>query len=44
MISVGQYKETGIWIAPKSNFKFMFKRHDALYIAMGRLRLRIMKG
>jgi len=36
-------KENGIWLAKCNRFKFMFKNHDALYIAIGKFRLRIMK-
>jgi hypothetical protein len=40
----GKSKESGIWIARSHKWRMMFFNHDALYIAVGRLRLRIMKG
>lgn len=39
----GKRKETGVWFAETRAFKMMFRNHDALYIAIGRLRLRIMR-
>lgn len=39
----GKHKENGVWVASSNNWKFLFDGHDALYIAAGRLRLRIMK-
>jgi hypothetical protein len=39
----GKLKESGIWIAPTSDWRLMWHGHDALYIAAGRLRLRVMK-
>ena len=39
----GIHKENGVWWAKRSQFKFMFVNHDALYIAIGHLRLRVMK-
>lgn len=35
--------ETGVWLAKSSKWRVLFFGHDALYIAAGRLRLRIMK-
>jgi hypothetical protein len=39
----GKCKENGIWWASKSRRKLMWRGHDALYVALGHLRLRIMK-
>lgn len=39
----GTHKESGLWIAKASQWRFMWCGHDALYIAAGRLRLRVMK-
>lgn len=39
----GKAKESGVWIASTSDWRIMFRNHDALYVAAGRLRLRIMK-
>lgn len=32
-----------IWLARRWRCRFMFRNHDALYVAVGRLRLRVMK-
>jgi hypothetical protein len=40
----GKHKENGFWIAKVSDWRFMFRNHDALYIAAGRLRLRLMRA
>jgi hypothetical protein len=39
----GKHKENGIWIALSRQWRVMWFDHDALYIALGRLRLRLMK-
>lgn len=39
----GRRKENGVWIARRSQFRFLFCGHDSLYLAAGWLRLRIMK-
>lgn len=39
----GKAKENGVWRAKVSNWRVMFWRHDSLYVAMGRWRLRLMK-
>jgi hypothetical protein len=39
----GKHLENGIWIASVSHWQLMFRNHDALYVAAGRFRLRIMK-
>lgn len=39
----GTFKESGIWTSSVPDWRFMFRNHDALYIAAGRLRLRIMR-
>lgn len=39
----GQRKENGIWISSVSDWRLKWLRHDALYVAAGRLRLRFMK-
>ena len=43
MIAWGRRKENGIWLARKPRRRLMFRDHDALYIAAGHLRLRLMK-
>jgi hypothetical protein len=40
----GKHKENGLWIATVSDWRFMFRGHDALYIAAGRFRLRLMRA
>jgi len=40
----GKHKENGFWFAPSSQTKFLFGGGDRLlYIALGKVRLRIMK-
>ena len=39
----GTKKENGFWIAEKSTFKFLLLNRDALYIAVWKFRLRLMK-
>jgi hypothetical protein len=39
----GRNKENGVWISQTSDWRFMFRNHDALYIAAGRLRFRLMR-
>ena len=40
----GKTQESGFWITPSSQWRFMYAEHDALYIAAWRFRLRLMKG
>jgi cytochrome b561 len=40
----GKHKESGIWIGLVSKWRLLWRGHDSLYIAAGRLRLRIMKN
>jgi hypothetical protein len=39
----GYHKENGIWWTDTKRRRFLWKDHDALYIALGHFRLRIMK-
>ena len=39
----GKLKENGIWIARTSHWRYMWCNHDSLYMAIGRLRVRLMK-
>jgi len=39
----GKYKESGIWICGTSDWRLMFRGHDALFVAAGKLRLRLIK-
>lgn len=39
----GRCKENGLWIAKSADWRVLFRGHDALYIAAGRLRFRLMK-
>lgn len=39
----GKTRENGVWFSGTSDWRLMFWRHDALFIAAGRLRLRLMK-
>lgn len=39
----GKRRENGVWLATKPRRRFMFRNHDALYVAAWRLRLRLMK-
>lgn len=43
ILFLGKSKETGIWIAPRIQYRVLWKDHDALYIAIHRLRIRIKK-
>jgi len=42
-LSQNNAQENGLWIATTSDWRFRYRGHDALYIAAGRLRLRLMK-
>jgi hypothetical protein len=39
----GKRKENGIWLSHVRRRRLMFKGHDSLYLAWGRLRLRLMR-
>ena len=39
----GKLRESGIWKAKKSQFRFKLVNHDTLYIAIRYFRLRLMK-
>jgi len=39
----GKRKENGIWLAPTSRRRVLWQRHDSLFIACGRVRVRLMK-
>lgn len=39
----GKRKENGIWLSRVSRRRLMWRGHDSLYVALGRVRLRIMK-
>lgn len=39
----GLHSENGLWIAKASQWRVLYCGHDALYIAVGRLRLRLMR-
>jgi hypothetical protein len=39
----GIYNENGIWLASVPKYRLMFRDHDSLYVAFGRIRIRIMK-
>ncbi len=39
----GKYRENGFWLSSTPDWRFLFFGHDALYIAAGRFRMRIMK-
>lgn len=39
----GKHKESGLWLARTWDWRLMFFSHDALYVAAGRIRLRLMK-
>lgn len=39
----GKHNENGLWVAPISDWRWLWRSHDALYIAAGRLQLRVMK-
>jgi len=41
--SWGKGTENAVWFATMSRRRFMWRRHDALFIALGRFRLRLMK-
>jgi hypothetical protein len=39
----GRRKENGVGLASVPKRRLMFRGHDSLYVAFGRLRLRLMK-
>ncbi len=39
----GRRKENGVWLSEVSRRRVMWRGHDSLFVAFGRLRLRIMK-
>lgn len=39
----GKRKENGVWLASRSRRRLMLRGHDSLFVAVGRMRLRIMK-
>ena len=39
----GKRKENGVWLASTSRRRLMFRGHDSLFVALSRLRVRIMK-
>lgn len=39
----GRHKENGIWRAPTPRRKLIWRRHDSLFIAFGRTRIRLVK-
>jgi hypothetical protein len=39
----GRHRENGVWLATKPRRRLLWRGHDSLYVALGRLRLRIMK-
>jgi hypothetical protein len=43
IVTWGKSRENGIWTTSKPKWKLLWRNHDALFIAAGRLRLRIMK-
>jgi hypothetical protein len=40
---LGTHRESGIWWSPLSRWRLICRHHDALFVAAGRLRIRIMK-
>lgn len=36
-------RENGVWIGPNHRWRLMWHGHDSLYVAAGRLRVRLMK-
>jgi hypothetical protein len=39
----GRHKESGVWRAGAPKRKMLWRGHDSLYIAAGRIRIRLMK-
>ena len=39
----GRYKQNGVWLARRSRFRLIVRRGH-LYVAVGRLRLRLMRA
>lgn len=39
----GQLGENAVWLATRPRKRFIWRRHDSLFIALGRFRLRLMK-
>lgn len=39
----GRWKENGIWRTARSHKRLIWRNNDALYIALGHWRLRLMK-
>jgi hypothetical protein len=43
MMFWGRRRENGIWLATRSRRRLLWRGHDSLYVAAGRLRVRLMK-
>lgn len=43
LITFGATKETGAWWSSRSRWRLLWSGHDSLFIAAGRLRVRMMK-
>lgn len=41
--SAGRTRETAVWLATARRRRFLWRNHDALYVACGRFRLRVIK-
>lgn len=39
----GKHRENGVWLASVARRRLMWRGHDSLFVAAGRLRLRLMK-
>lgn len=39
----GKHRESGVWRASTSRYRVLWRRHDSLFVAAGRYRLRLMK-
>lgn len=39
----GKRKENGVWLARRSRRRLLWRNHGALYVALGRVRVRLMK-
>jgi hypothetical protein len=39
----GKRKENGVWLGRVSSWRIRLRNHDSLFVAAGRLRLRLMR-
>jgi hypothetical protein len=42
-VAWGKRKENGVWFGRCSRLRLLVRKHDALFLALGLLRIRVMK-